>query len=91
MSIYGQDTGYWEDTVKADTEMYSRFTDKTDPGKKLNTYMSERDSFKYGDVDPVLQHQLDENVRHEQKMEMLRQQFVSKQDKYYDKISRIKF
>ena len=51
MSVYGQDTEYWEDSVKKDQQLYNKYSDETRPEKKMNNHLSERDSFNFKEID----------------------------------------
>ncbi len=85
--VYEHNNEYWEDTVNRNKDIYNKYNDTTKVDKKINLHLSEREHIKF---DPNIDIQLKQEELRKKKMEQLRLFQVSKNDDFYNKISRIK-
>lgn len=83
MSVYGQNNEYWEDSVKKDSKLYSRFTDDTKVEKKMNSYLNERSAFNYSEIDDEINAEIQRQLDNEKRLEQIRKIQVQKEDEYY--------
>jgi curved DNA-binding protein CbpA len=85
-AAYGQNNEYWEDTVRRNTEISSKYNDTTKVDNKMNNFMSERETVTF---DPNIERQIQQEEYNRKKMEQLRQLKQKQTDNFYNKISKI--
>lgn len=88
MSVYGSNYEYWEETAKRDNVLYSKYTDSTNIGTKMQQYKSTRENIYKEPIDQrMLKLEADQN-KIQMQQEKLRRINQSRRDEYYNEINR---
>ncbi len=88
MSVYGSNYEYWEETAKRDNVLYSKYTDSTSVGTKMQQFKGNRENIYKEPLDNNLLMAETEQNKIYMQQEKLRRINQSKRDEYYNEINR---
>lgn len=87
MSVYGKNNEPWENTIKRDEKLYSKYTDKEDIFSKANKLQANRSNIYNEPVDKKLlrMEKIQNKIMLEK--ERLKRENIKKRDEYYDNLN----